>query len=171
MTTRRSLVAVALGLIVAGGLAWGDNPAHAVVSIAYTGTTTIPYSGTVDGRPESVYLSGYVTINMKVVRDPDFGRSPVVLLDIDLSNVSGVGRTSGAKYVTSGSQNLVRPLVSRDLVEITFPFYPSGAGGAAKARQALASFTLDYNVSTGAFVRGGASATVDVTESLVPATE
>jgi hypothetical protein len=168
MQIRRPLFALALSLAVAGGLVWGDDPAQAVVSVAASNTTTIAYSGTVDGSPESVYLSGLVQITMKVVRDPDFGRPPVVLLSIDLSNVSGVGQTTGRKYVTAGGQDLIRPLVATDVVEITFPFFPSGSGGAAQARQALASFTLRYNVRTGAFLGGAASTAVDATERLAP---
>ena len=78
--------------------------------------------------------SGTARIAFKVVRDPDFGKPPLVLLSIDLSNVSGVGAKSGQKYVTSGNQNLLRPLVAVDVVEITFAFFPSGPAGPARAR-------------------------------------
>ena len=168
MKTRRPLFAVVLSVLVAviGGVVGGSSPALAVVSIASSGTTTIPYSGTVSGAPESVFLSGYVQIAMKVVRDPDFGKPPIVLLSIDLSKVSGVGLKTGTRYVTSGGQELIRPRVPTDVVEITFAFFPSGTGGFTRARQALASFTLNYDVSTGAFASGTASTSVNVTDSL-----
>ena len=164
MKTRRPFfTAVVLSLLVgiAGGVAGGSSPAHAVVSIASSGSTTILYSGTVSGPPENVFLAGLAQIAFVVVRDPDFGKPPTVQLDIDLSNVFGVGLSTGTRYVTSGGQHLSRPLVATDVVEITFPFFPSGPGGSARARQALASFTLNFNVSTGTFTSGTANASVN----------
>jgi hypothetical protein len=165
MKTRRLFVSASALLLVvgiAGGLAGGSRPAHAVVSIAYSGSNTVPYSGTVDGPPESVFLSGLVQIAFLVARDPDFGKPPSVLLDIDLSNVSGVGLKTGTRYVTSGGQRLLRPLVAADVVDVTFPFFPSGPGGSALARQALASFTITYNVTTGSVTSVTTSPSVNV---------
>src|SRR5262245_15574223 len=143
MMTRRPLFAVVLSLLVGliGGLVGGSRPALAVVSIASSGTTMIPYGGTVRGAPEPVFLVGFVQLGMVVVRDPDFGTPPVVRLSIDFSNVTGVGLKTGTKYVTSGGQDLVRPLVATDVVDVTFAIFPSGATGFTRARPALASFT------------------------------
>ena len=165
MKTHRLLRSAAVLLLIVGiaaGLVGGSGPAHAVVSIAYSGSNTIPYSGTVDGPPESVFLSGLVQITFVVTRDPDRGKRPSVLLDIDLSNVSGVGLRTGTKYVTSGGQRLIRRLVATDVVEVTFPFFPSGPGGSALARQALASFTVTYDVATGRVMSATASNAVNV---------
>jgi hypothetical protein len=168
MKTRRPLFAVVLSLLVGiiGSLVGGSRPALAVVSIVSAGTTTIPYGGMVRGAPEPVFLVGFVQIDMVVVEDPDFGTPPVVRLSIDFSNVSGVGVKTGTRYVTSGGQDLVRPLVATDVVDVTFAIYPSGAAGFTRARPALASFTLKYNVSTEAFASGTASPAVDVTDIL-----
>jgi hypothetical protein len=163
-TDRLFVMAPAVFLIagIVGGLAGGNRPAHATVSIAYSGSSTVAYSGTVDGPPESVYLHGLVQIAFVVTRDPDFGKPPSVLLDIDLSNVLGVGLKTGTRYVTSAGQRLIRPLVAADVVDITFPFFPSGPGGAALARPALASFTITYNVTTGSVTSVTASTAVNV---------
>ena len=168
MQIRRLLCAVVLALLVGsiGGLVGGSSPALAVVSIASSGTTTIPYAGTVRGAPEPVFLLGFVQIDMVVVNEPDFGTPPVVRLSIDFSNVSGVGVKTGTKYVTSGGQDLIRPLVATDVVDVTFAIHPSSAGGFTRARSALASFTLQYNVSTEAFASGTASPSVNVTDLL-----
>lgn len=165
MKTGRPFVrASALVLVVglAAGLVGGSSPAHAVVAIAYSGSSTIAYSGTVDGPPESVFLSGLVQIAFVVARDPDFGKRPSVLLDIDFGNVSGVGLRTGTRYVTSGGQHLIRPLVATDVVDVTFPFFPSGPGGSALARQALASFTITYDVATGRVTSVATSTSVNV---------
>ena len=168
MKTRRPLSAVVLALLVGGigGLVGGSSPALAVVSIASSGTTTIPYGGTVRGAPEPVFLVGFVQIDMVVVEDPDFGTPPVVRLNFDFSNVTGVGLKTGTKYVTSGGQELVRPLVATDVVDVTFAIFPSGTAGFTRARPALASFTLKYNVRAETFASGTASPVVDVTDSL-----
>ena len=169
MKTRRSLFAVVLALLVGsiGGLVGGSSPALAVVAIASSATTTIPYAGTVRGAPEPVFLVGFVQIDMVVVEDPDFGTPPSVRLSIDFSNVSGVGVKSGMKYVTSGGQDLIRPLVATDVVDVTFAILPAvGIASFTRARPALASFTLEYNVSTEAFARGTASPAVNVTDIL-----
>ena len=165
MKTRRPLftaVVLSLSVGIAGGLAGGSSPAHAIVSIAASGTNTILYAGTVNGPPESVFLAGLAQLTFVVVRDPDLGKPPAVRLDIDLSNVFGVGLSTGRTYVTSGGQSLIRPLVATDVVEITFPFFPTGSGGFALARQALASFTITYNVATGSVTSVTTSTAVNV---------
>src|SRR5262245_14052445 len=164
MQTRRLLFAVILALLVGiiGGLVGGSSPALAVVSIASSGTIQIPYGGVLRGTPENVLLKGFVQIDTVVVRDPDFGTPPIVLLSIDFSNVSGVGLNTRTTYVTSGRQDLVRLLVAKDVVDVTFALLPDDGTGFTSARSALASFTLHYNVRQERFVSGTASPAVDV---------
>jgi hypothetical protein len=148
MKTLRPLVLVVLSLFA--------------VSVAGAATTTtILYSGTVHGQPEDVYLSGLVQISTVVVRDPDFGKPPKVLVSIDFSNVTGQGLRTGTWYIAGGNQVLTRPLVNGDVVDVVFPFYPRGTTGTAGARSALASFTLNYDTATGATTGASASPTAD----------
>ena len=99
---------------------------------------------------------------------PDFDTPPSVRLSTDFSNVTGVGLKTGTKYVTSGGQELPRPLVATDIQTggLTFAFFPRGATGFTRARQALASFTLNYNLRTETFVSGTAGPSVNVTDRL-----
>src|SRR5262245_19205339 len=157
MKTRRPLFAVALCLVVVvGGLVWGDNPAHAIVSVVSLGTTTIPYGGTLDGAPEGISLSGYVLVTMTEVEDPDFGTPPKLLIDMHLSNVTGARLKSKKVYVASGNQTLLRPYVVSDVVQITFAVYPS-KGAMVSARPALATFTLNFNLATNTLSSAAAS--------------
>jgi hypothetical protein len=55
--------------------------------------------------------------------------------------------------------------VDKDVVDVTFAIQPSGAAGFTRVRQALASFTLHYNVRTEKFASGTASPAVDVSLS------
>lgn len=131
-----------------------SEPARGPRAVAIRGVPAsldIPIGGTVDGFPESVALEGLAHVTMSVVRDPDFGGRPAVLLSIDLSNVFGVGLATGDSYVTSGEMSLIRPLVASDVIEVTFPILPDRPDGALSARPAVAFFTLDFDPRTERF--------------------
>ena len=140
-------VVVPLFVAILGTLAWGGGPALAAFTTALS-SALIGIKGTVSGMPESVSFSGQAKINSKMVTDPDFGNPPTVVLSIDLSNVTGVGSSTGKTYVTSSRVILDRRLTAADTVQVPFPFFPSG-GSAMPARVGLASFNLSYNVNTG----------------------
>jgi len=154
METRRPVLArVVLSLLVAmlGGLLGGTS-ALADSSIA------IAISGTVDGSPESVYVSGLAQITSTLVKtDPKFNHPPRVILSFDLHNVSGKGLSTGAMYVTKTQDDMLRVLAPSDVVAITFPFYPNTAIGFRSARAGLASFKLSFDVTTGAIIGGTAT--------------
>ena len=121
-------------------------------STSSTTTTTstsalVMVKGAVIGAPENVNFSGQAQVKANVVTDPDFGAQPTVVLSIDLTGVTGIGASTGKKYVISGQENMNRRLNAADLVQITFPFYASG-GSPASSRVGAASFSLGYNVST-----------------------
>jgi hypothetical protein len=83
--------------------------------------------------------------------------TPKVRLAITLVDVSGVGLTSGAKYVAVGEDRILRLLSLSDRLEIMFPFYRATTDGPLSARSAMASMTLTFNLVTGALT--GATAT------------
>ncbi len=155
MKTRRPVFArVVLSLVVAmlGGLLGGGTSALADSSVA------IAISGTVDGSPESVYVSGLAQITSTFVKaDPTFNHPPRVILSFDLHNVSGKGLSTGAMYVTKSQDDMLRLLAPSDVVAITFPLYPNNAAGFRSARAGLASFTLSFDVTTGAITGGTAT--------------
>ena len=119
-------------------------------SSATTTTSTsavVPVAGVVTGGPESVLFKGPAKLSASVVTDPDFGGTPTVVLSIDLSNVSGVGASTGAKYVTSDGEIVQRVLTAVDTVQYTFPFYQSGTSPLAPSL-GQASFNLGFDVNT-----------------------
>lgn len=107
----------------------------------------VTVKGAVIGTPENVNFSGQAQVNARVVTDPTFGNQPTVVLSIDLSKVTGVGASTGQKYVVSSQQTLNRKLNAADWVQISFPFYASGASPVS-SRVGSASFSLGYDVGT-----------------------
>jgi hypothetical protein len=163
MKTSALLFKLGASLVVLAGVLSG-LPANAQTATTISASTTVATStsstttttttsalvtvkGAVIGAPENVNFSGQAQVKANVVTDPDFGAQPTVLLTIDMSSVTGVGASTGKKYVVSGLGTLNRRLNATDLVQVTFPFYASG-GSPASSRVGSASFSLSYNVST-----------------------
>lgn len=146
-------VVLSLFVVVLSGLAWW---AGAPASAATTSTALIPVSGTVSGLPESVVFSGQARVSSNLVLDTSrFATPPHILLTIDLSNVSGTGSSTGAKYVAGGNGTDVRRLlVSADTVEITFPFSQGTTMGMSSVRSGVMSFALSFDLTTGAITKG-----------------
>ena len=117
----------------------------------------VPVKGVVTGSPETVTFTGNAVVSSRLAPDPDFNR-PRVVLTLDLTGVAGIGSQSGAKYVISGPELTQREVAASHAVEFTFPFKSNVSAAAATARTGVASFVLDFNVSTGAVT--GASANV-----------
>ena len=137
-------VMLALLAAVAGGIVWsGDTYAQ-----AGTWTTAlVPINGTVAGPSESVVFSGQARVNSKLAPDPDFNR-PSLVLSIDLTGLSGVGKSTNAKYVITGPENVQRGVAASHLVEFVFPFAKSGAS-VGSAQSGAASFALGFDTNTG----------------------
>ena len=132
----------------------GGLPATTTAALAAS-SVAIPISGTVDGLPERVSVSGRARITSTLVKtDPKYHHPPRVILGFDLDKMSGRGVSTGTRYVTRSRDEMLRPLVASDVVEITFPLQPRVAKGFTAARAALASFTLNFDVNTGALTGG-----------------
>lgn len=159
-----SFTPVVLSFLVAflGVVAWGQvAPANAATT---TTTKSVLVSGEVSsndsqllttsstdssgGGTESVSFSGRVALTADVADDPDFGTVPIVVLSIDLSKVTGKGKLTGKKYVTSNQSIIQRRLRGSDAVQFTFPFWPSGTTGITTSRVGGASFSLSFDVGT-----------------------
>src|SRR6266704_607210 len=102
-TLRLSGTPVVLSLfaaVLSGLLWWAGTPARA----AFAPTIAlIPVSGIVTGQPESVKFSGQAQVATEPVLDTSkFNLPPAVILSVHLFGVSGIGATTGAKYVAGG---------------------------------------------------------------------
>lgn len=144
-------------VVVLSGLAWwAGTPARAAAAPT---VALIPVSGIVSGQPESVTFSGQAQISSELILDTSrFHRPPSVNLVIDLSKVSGTGSSTGAKYAAGGNGSSVfRQLVSADTIEMTFPFSRGTAVGTSSVRTGVVSFTLSFDLNTGAIMNGTAN--------------
>lgn len=154
MKPGRSRLALSVLLVLLGTIAGAPWNTTATLAAPITSSITIPIAGTVNGATESIALSGTAQIASTFVLDTLLVEPPRELISIKLVNVSGVGLLTTARYVVTGQNVLLRPLVSSDLIEITFPLYRDTPGGASQARSVLASFTLKFDV-LGGLLTGG----------------
>jgi hypothetical protein len=168
MTIQRAFLAVLLSLAAAPALAQEAMSADSTSSMESLGSTSlfaapppgetalVPIKGVVSGSPESVNFSGDAKVSSRHAADPDFNK-PRLVLTIDLRGVAGVGSSTGAKYVVYGPELVQRALAASHTVEITFPFKSSTSSTAATARTGVASFTVDFDVATGAMTAASGS--------------
>jgi len=146
MNTRRWLIPAILFLASAPALrAHGPS------------TVEIPIAGTVFGLPESVFFSGKAQITVRPAEDEVSGSAPRMIVSIDLGDLTGKGLSTGKVYKTGGLINLTRRLVRGDVIQATVPFFVRGAAPAARGRTAVASFSFDYDITTGALTSARAA--------------
>jgi len=124
----------------------------AATSTSSTTTTTataasVLVKGIVSAVPESVSFSGTAQVSTNVVTDPDFGSAPTVVLTVDLSGISGVGSSTGKRYVVSNQEIFTRRLAAADSVQMTFPFTLVSTSSTSPS-VGLASFNLSFDLAT-----------------------
>src|SRR5256885_5697431 len=146
MNTRRWLVPAILWLSFAPPSS-ARNPS----------TVSVPIAGTVFGLPESVFFSGTAQITVRPAESDVPGTVPRMVVSIDLGEVTGKGLSTGEVYVTGGLVKLTRRLVRGDVIHATIPFFVRGVGPTAKGRTAVASFSFDYDIATGALTSARAA--------------
>ena len=132
-------------------------PAPAVVD----SSITIATKGTVNDPNGAITFSGNVIVNCRRVVDTT-GTStaapapPVVLLDLDFSNLSGTsGSVKTLRSYTTGDNHAteIRPLQASDTIIVTSPYFDSTKNGLS-AKSMLVTATLNFDISSGK-VTGG----------------
>lgn len=151
MKIRRALLKsslLAFSAVAAAGALWWESSPVSAQTMPWN-TSLVPVSGIVSGSPESVKFSGSAKVGTRVAPDPHFG-SPSLVVSIDLTGVSGVGSSTGTKYVISGPEIVQNRLAPSYTLDLTFPFYKSGTSGTTGARSGAATFSFSVDGSTGA---------------------
>jgi hypothetical protein len=120
---------------------------------------TISTKGTVNDPSGAITVSGSVIITARRVIDNTSVGSPIVVLDIDFSNLKG---TSGSlktltTYVTGENHATeLRPLQATDTIIVTCPYFDSSKD-ALSARSMLVTATLNFDISSGKLASGSIS--------------
>jgi hypothetical protein len=120
-------------------------------------TVAVPIAGTVFGLPESVFFSGTAQITVRPAESDVPGTAPRMVVSIDLGDLVGTGLATGDVYLTGGLIKLTRRLVRGDVMHATIPFFVRGSGPTARGRTAVASFSFDYDITTGALTSASAA--------------
>ena len=97
---------------------------------------------------EAVKFVGAAVVTSRVVPDPDFG-NPSLLMQFDLTGVTGTGAQSGIKYVLTSQEHVIRPLAPNQNVEFTFPMATDDNAPIAKVRTGSARFVMNVDPATG----------------------
>ena len=97
---------------------------------------------------EAVKFAGAAVVNSRLVPDLEFGR-PSLVMQFDLTGVTGTGAQSGIKYVLTSQEHVVRPLASNQNVEFTFPMATDDNAPIAKVRTGSARFVMNVDPASG----------------------
>jgi hypothetical protein len=154
---------ITLPVLVVVVLILGGTSIQAQTSTSTTASTavvdssvTIATKGTVSDPNGTITISGNVIVNSRRVIDTTLATPPVVLLDLDFSQLQG---TSGSlktlkTYVTGDNHATeIRPLQASDTIIVTCPYYDSTKDGLS-SRSMLVTATLNFDTTTGK-VTGG----------------
>jgi hypothetical protein len=122
-STRRSVLVGAFAALVGAG----SSTFVLAANDAASSSIQIEVKGTVTASPESVAFKGPVRIQSRTVTDTGFGAAPNVELSIDMSAISGLGLSTGNKYMTQSHEVLSVALPADGNGEIVIDFlYEAG---------------------------------------------
>jgi hypothetical protein len=98
---------------------------------------------------EAVNFVGSAVVNSRLVPDPDFGK-PTLLMQFDLTGVTGTAAQSGIKYVLTSQEHIIRPFTPQQNIEFTFPMATDDNAPISKVRTGSARFVMNVDPVTGA---------------------
>lgn len=131
-------------------------PAPTTDAAVVDSSISIATKGTVNDPGGAITVSGSVVINARRVIDSTAASPPLVVLDLDFSNLKGT--TGSGKtlivYVTGDNHATeMRPLQTSDTIIVTCPYFDS-TKDALSARTMLVTATLNFDVTTGKVTSG-----------------
>ena len=97
---------------------------------------------------EAVNFVGAAVVSSRLVPDPDFG-NPSLVMQFDLTGITGTGAQSGIKYVLTSQEHVIRPLAANQNVEFTFPMATDDNAPIAKVRTGSARFVMNVDLVSG----------------------
>ena len=117
-------------------------------------SVSIPVKGTVNDPGGAFNVGGSVNVLARRVLDNTSVASPIIVLDLDFSELKGTSSSVKTVYVTGGNHATeMRPLQASDTIIVSCPYFDS-TKDALSARTMLVTATLNFDISTGK-VTGG----------------
>lgn len=98
---------------------------------------------------EAVQFVGLAVVNSRLAADAEFGR-PSLVMQFDMTGVTGTGAQTGTKYVLTSQEHVIRPLTANQNIEFTFPMATDENALVSKVRIGSARFVMNVDVATGA---------------------
>lgn len=151
------LVGIVMVLVFGGSSVQAQTSAETATPDPIDSSITIPVKGTVNDPSGAITVTGNVIVTARrVIDNTSPTASPIVVLDLDFSKVTG---TSGSlktltTYVTGDNHATeLRPLQVSDKIIVTCPYYDN-TKGALSARTMLVTATLNFDISTGKLTSG-----------------
>jgi hypothetical protein len=97
---------------------------------------------------EAINFAGSAVVNSRLVPDAEFGR-PSLVMQFDLTGVTGTGAQSGIKYVLTTQEHVIKPFAPNQNVEFTFPMATDDNAPIAKVRTGSARFVMNVDPASG----------------------
>ena len=151
------LVGIVMVLVFGGSSVQAQTSTETTTPDPIDSSITIPVKGTVNDPSGAITVTGNVIVTARrVIDNTSPTASPIVVLDLDFSKVTG---TSGSlktltTYVTGDNHATeLRPLQVSDKIIVTCPYYDN-TKGALSARTMLVTATLNFDISTGKLTSG-----------------
>ena|ERR1041384_4839807 len=167
ITTRQfgpSFVTLLIGLVVVlGGPSVQAQTTTTAPAAVVDSSVTLAAKGSVSDPNGAITVTGNVIVNCRRVLDTttttNATMAPVVLLDLDFSQLRGTSGTAKTlkTYVTGDNHaSELRPFQASDTIIVTSPYFDS-TNSALSARSMLVTATLNFDVNTGKLVSGSIS--------------
>ena len=159
-----SFVILLIGLVVVlGGPSVQAQTTTTAPAAVVDSSVTLAAKGSVSDPNGAITVTGNVIVNCRRVLDTttttNATMAPVVLLDLDFSQLRGTSGTAKTlkTYVTGDNHaSELRPFQASDTIIVTSPYFDS-TNSALSARSMLVTATLNFDVNTGKLVSGSIS--------------
>jgi hypothetical protein len=160
-TLRSSGLASVLSLVALvplwqAGSSQAQGAATPMVDSVSTTLVSVTSVAAASGSTPAISFSGQATVKSRLSKDPEFGRSVLVLM-IGMDGVTGLDAGTGKRYALSGSEVVIKPHAAIQIVEFNFPIPATADAALSSLRTGVARFAFNVDVASGAITSASAS--------------
>lgn len=150
------LAGIVMVLIFGSPSVLAQTTTETTESATVDSSLSIAVKGTVNDPNGAITVSGNVIVNARRVLDNTSVDSPIVLLELDFSNLKATsgGLKTLTAYTTGGNHATeLRPLQATDTIIVTCPYFDN-TKGPLTARTMLVTANLNFDIGTGKLKSG-----------------